>query len=162
MKKTVIFLMLIILIFSCEGSKPLVKAQQNSFPAIVNDYSKIFTQSQRDSLVKKILQYEKLTTNEIAIVTLDSIDGEIKFYGTNLANQIGVGKKDKDNGLLILLVKSLRKVNISTGLGTEKILTDAICQVIIDTKMIPEFKKGNFYKGIDNALDEIILKWKNE
>ncbi len=154
--------MVLILLFSCGGPKPLVATQQDSFSAIVNDFSNIFSQIQRDSLTNKILQYEKQTTNEIAIVTLDSINGNIRFYGFNLANKMGVGKKDKNNGLLILLVKNLRKVNISTGLGTEKILTDSICQEIINRKMIPEFKKGDFYKGIDAAVDDVILKWTPE
>jgi len=162
MKKYSLFLIVIALIVSCKETKPLVATQQNTFTAIVNDFSTIFTQTQRDSLKNKILEFEKKTTNEIAIITLDSIRGNMAIFSTNLAEEIGIGKKDKNNGLLILFVKPLRKVRITTGLGTEKTLTDSVCQDIIDTKMIPEFQKGNFYQGIDTALDEIILKWTDE
>ncbi len=159
MKRIILVFIGIALVISCKKTKPLVIIEQNHFTAIVNDFSRIFTQSQRDSLTIKIIQFESKTTNEIAIITLDSIDGDIGVYATHLANKIGIGKKDKDNGVLILLVKPLRQVWIGTGYGTEKILTDSVCKVIIDTKMISEFKKGNFYKGIDIAVDEIILKW---
>ena len=162
MKKIILFLVVLIVFVSCKEKKQLVTTQQNIFTAIVNDLSNIFTQTQRDSLTNKILQYEKQTTNEIAVVTLDSIDGTIEIYSLNLANEMGIGKRDKDNGLLILLLKSLRKVKILTAIETRRILTDSICQEIIDRRMIPEFKKGDFYKGIDTAIDDIILKWTNE
>lgn len=157
MKRTLIVL-IVILTFSCKD-KEQIAFSQFSNSNIVSDYSNLFSEIQKDSLVLKIQQFESKTTNEIAIVTVDSIDNDIIKYSVDLANKMGVGKKDKNNGLLILLVKYDRKVRISTGYGTEKILTDSICQVIIDEKMIPQFKQGDFYKGIDNAIDEIIIKW---
>ncbi|HBK72197.1 MAG TPA: TPM domain-containing protein [Flavobacteriaceae bacterium] len=162
MKKIILFLIVVVLVLSCKEKKILViTPQQNSFTAILNDVSTIFTENERDSLINKIIQFEHKTTNEIAIVTLDSIHGDILIFATDLANKMGVGKKSKDNGLLILIVKPLRKVSIATGYGTEKKLTDAFCQEIINRKMIPYFKKDNYYKGLDAALDEIILKWTN-
>ncbi len=159
MKKIVLFLIIVSSLFSCKEENKLVTTQQKTSYKFVNDFSKVFSRTELDSLSLKIQQYEDRTTNEIAVVTKDSITEDIVLYAVNLANEMGVGKKDKDNGVLILLVKNLRQVNISTGYGTENILTDSICQVIIDKQMIPEFKKGNFYKGIDSAIDEIIVKW---
>ena len=92
------------LVISCRDAKPLLSSQQNAFTAIVTDNSKIFTQNQHDSLTQKIILFEKETTNEIAIFTLDTIDKNIVVFATELANKIGVGKKSKNNGLLILLV----------------------------------------------------------
>lgn len=81
------------------------------------------------------------------------------YYATKLGEQLGVGKKEKDNGLLIFLAKTNRKVAIATGIATEKILTDYDCRVIIDSTMIPNFKTGNYYRGLDLALDTIMKKW---
>ncbi len=154
---------LIVLIFSCKEKKSQVASNGNTtLTNFVFDYSDMFSKNERDSLNMKIQQFELQTTNEIAIVTKDSIPNEITSYSVSLANQMGMGKEDKDNGLLILLIKYQRKVRISTGYGTEKILTDSICQSIIDNRMIPEFKQGNFYKGVDKGLDEIFIKWKDE
>jgi len=58
-----------------------------------------------------------------------------------------------------VLCNPLRKIRISTGYGTENILTDEICQKIIDEKIIPEFKKGNYYEGIEIGIIELIDKW---
>jgi len=69
-------------------------------------------------------------------------------------------KKKKNNGLLIALSKNNRELCISTGIGTRKIITDSICQNIVDFTIIPEFKNKNYYQGINNALETIIYKWK--
>ena len=77
-----------------------------------------------------------------------------------MGNYWGVGQKDIDNGLLIVFSKPLRKVAISTGYGTEKVLTDSICKQIIESVMIPNFKNGDYFKGIDNGVDTLIEAWK--
>lgn len=161
MKKIIIFLIVISSLFSCKEQLKFATQQKHSYN-FVKDYSKIFSKNQLDSLNVKLNQYEDQTTNEIVIITKDSIAEDIVLYSVNLANEIGIGKKDKNNGLLILFIKNSRQIRISTGLVTEKILADSICQNIIDKQMIPEFKKGNFYKGINDALDKIIIKWESK
>lgn len=127
----------------------------------VNDFENIFTSEQRIKLDKRIGAYELETTNEISIVTIYSIEPyeNIGEFATDLSNQWGIGKAEKDNGILILFSKSLREIRISTGLGTEKILTDEICKNVIDKTIIPEFKNGDFYTGIEKGLAELIKKW---
>ena len=65
-----------------------------------------------------------------------------------------------NNGLVIVVSKNLKQTAISTGFGTEKILTDLICKKVIDSVMIPEFKKDEFSTGIKKGLAELISKWK--
>ena len=127
----------------------------------VNDFENVFTSEQRIKLDKRIAAYELETTNEIAIVTIDSIIPyeNINDFATDLSNEWGIGKREKDNGLLILFSKSLREIRISTGLGTEKILTDEICKSVIDKTIIPEFKNGDYYNGIEKGLSELIILW---
>jgi len=153
----VIFIMMIV--FSCKEKKDIINSPVSGTTNNVFDYANILSITEKDSLNLKIRQFELKTTNEIAVVTKDSITENLLLYSVNLANRMGIGKKDKDNGLLILLVKNSRQVRLTTGIGTEKILTDAICQDIIDYKMIAAFKNNKFYKGFDDALDEIIIQW---
>ena len=128
----------------------------------VNDYENVFTNEQISELENIIRDYEKKTTNEICVVSLKSIEpyNDISLYATELANNWGIGKSEKDNGLIILFSKSLRSIRISTGYGTEKILTDEKCKKIIDEIIIPEFKKGKYHSGIKNGIMELIAEWK--
>lgn len=76
-----------------------------------------------------------------------------------LANHGGVGQKDKDNGIIILVkpkqMLSKGEVFIATGYGVEECLTDSLCKRIIERIMIPQLKNGNYYKAISNAIVEI-------
>lgn len=128
----------------------------------VNDFEDILTTAQEQKLTDIIVEFDKKTTNQIAIVTVHDISPyeNMKTYATALGNHWGVGQKDKHNGLVIVVSKNLRKVWISTGLGTEKVLTNEICKKIIDEKMIPEFRQGNSFEGLVKGLNELIGNWK--
>lgn len=170
MKKSFTILFILIIIFSCKIEKnssttynsinhknlPLNERQQ-----VVLDLSFIFDSLETKILSKKIIDFEKSSTNQIVILTTDSIKpyNNIQKYGTDVANYWGLGAKEKDNGLLIVLCNTNRKISISTGYGTEKIITDSICKSIIDNTMIPSFKQNNYFEGVNNALDSIIKKW---
>lgn len=136
----------------------------NRFPSplgFVSDFEQIFSLEQRLELEKTLKNYEKESEREIAIVTVNSIEPylDIASYSMDLANEWGIGKADKDNGLLILISSSLREVRISTGYGTEKKLTDKICKEIIDQMMIPQFKIERYFEGVQSGLSELIKKW---
>lgn len=128
----------------------------------VNDYEFIFTLEQLEKLTLMIREFEKKTTNQIVIVSIKSIGKYSDFdqFAIDLSNYNEVGLKGKDNGLTIVFSKNLRKIRISTGLGTEKILTDEICKKVIDQTIIPEFKNGEYFNGIEKGMTELIAKWK--
>ncbi|AXT59246.1 TPM domain-containing protein [Aquimarina sp. AD10] len=128
----------------------------------VNDYEFVFTPEQLKKLTLIIREFEKETTNQIAVVSIDSIGKHTDFdqFAIDLSNYNGVGQKEKDNGLTIVFSKNLRKIRISTGYGTEKILTDEICKKVIDQTIIPEFKNSEYYNGIEKGITELIAKWK--
>ena len=144
-----------------------LEAKSNSntkFPkpiGYVNDFENVFTSEQLIKLNKRISAYELETTNEIAIVTINSIKPyeNINEYATDLSIEWGIGKIEKNNGLLIIFSKSLQKILISTGLGTERVLTDKICKNILDKIVIPEFKNDDYYIGIEKGLTELIKIW---
>ena len=151
--------------YSETKSSELVIDSIGDFPfpiGSVSDYEKIFNENQIENLTKIITEYEERTTREIAIVTINSIEPyeDISDYSSDLANEWGIGKSESDNGLLILFSKKLREIRISTGYGTEKILTDMLCKKVIDETIIPEFKKGDYYSGIEKGMTELMKKWK--
>ncbi|QTE21539.1 TPM domain-containing protein [Polaribacter cellanae] len=174
-----IFLFLVINLLNCKIIKNEEKTASNSsgvtlnshdfenndFPKNrreVNDYEAVFNVDEITILTKIIRDFERKTTNQIAIVSISSIGTYTDFdkYAIDLSNYWKVGQKNKDNGLTIVFSKKLRKIRISTGNGTEKILTDQICKAIINQIIIPEFKNGNYYEGVYKGLAELIAKWK--
>jgi uncharacterized protein len=79
-------------------------------------------------------------------------------YATATGNQWGVGQKDKNNKLVMVVSKELSHAWIAKGLGTQRVMTDEICGMIMQT-MIPQFRQGNFYWGIEKGLIELIRNW---
>jgi uncharacterized protein len=166
MKLSFLSILLFIIVLSCKSQdkKYSTVFQDNPNSLAIVDSSNIFSISENDSLALKLVRYGDRTTRQIAVVTVDSISpyNDIHKYASDLGNYWSVGQKDIDNGLLIVLSKPLRKVAISTRYGTEKVLTDSICKHIIDSVMIPKFKDGNYYEGINKGVDTIIKIWDNK
>ncbi|HYV90657.1 MAG TPA: TPM domain-containing protein [Chitinophagales bacterium] len=127
----------------------------------INDFENDFTSSEIFILDSVIAEFQKQTTNQIAIVTVSSIApyDSVDQFTTDLGNYWGVGDKKKNNGLMIVFSKARREVWIGTGTGTEKILTDIVCKQIIDAYMLPRFKEGNYFEGVHSGLMECIKHW---
>jgi len=139
--------------------------EKNSIPkpiGIINDYGEVFTEPQRAELSKVLYDYDIETTRQIVVVTVDSIRPykNIQRYATDIGQTWGVGTAEKNNGLTIVLCKPCRQIGISTGYGTEVVLTDEICKNVIDSIIIPEFKNEKFYLGIKKGVLALIEKWK--
>ncbi|MBP0903213.1 TPM domain-containing protein [Mariniflexile gromovii] len=160
MKKTILYILIVsLVIISC---KTKTEEFSETNQSVVQDYAQIFSKTETDSLSKKIIDFEQFSTNEICVYTIDSIpnDETALYHATKIAEDLSVGKKEKDNGLLILISKYDRQIAIATGYSTEKIITDYMCKTIIENTIVPQFKNGNYYEGINNALDSIMTKWK--
>ncbi len=107
-------------------------------------------ESKITELAKKI---EGATTVEIAVVTVESLEGESKeMYAVKLFEQAGIGKKDKDNGLLILVAKQERKYRFEVGYGLEGVITDSMKVNIGDRIITPNFKRGEYGRGIYESM----------
>ncbi|MFA7193845.1 MAG: TPM domain-containing protein [Candidatus Paceibacterota bacterium] len=123
----------------------------------VTDLAKMLKTNQEAELEELLLSYKKTTSNEIAVLIIDSLEGEVlEQYSVKVAQQWGVGKKEKDNGVLLLISKRDRKIRIEVGYGLEGTLTDVLSGRIVDGEITPEFKDGNFYEGIKSGVDMII------
>jgi uncharacterized protein len=124
---------------------------------LVTDYTNTLTEKQIKFLELKLEAFNKATTNQIAVVILESVgDNDIMLYGRKLANSWGIGQKAKNNGVLVLVAVSDRKTAIMTGKGLERVLTDPICHNLIETDLIPNFKKNDYYIGLDQCTNDLI------
>ncbi len=127
----------------------------------ISDYEHIFSDSQISELDSIISDFEKETANEIAIVTIESSWTTKEIFDSltlAIANNWGIGKKDKNNGILIGISTGLRKIRINNGYGIEAKLTDAETKKIIDDIILPEFKKGNYFEGTKNGILALMQK----
>lgn len=114
-------------------------------------------------LTKILKAHEKETSNQIAVLIIPSLEGEIlEDYSHKVATTWGLGQKNKNNGVLLLIAKKDRKLRIEVGSGLEGSLTDATSSRIIRNEITPEFKKGNFDQGVKNGIEKIILSIKGE
>lgn len=130
------------------------------FPAksnsLVNDFASLLSDDEVNTLERKLVAYNDSTSTQVSIVIVPSLEGyEVSDYAVRLANAWGIGRAEKNNGVLILVGLAEKKMTIQTGYGLEGVLPDAICKRIIENEMKPAFKAGNFYEGFDLASTAI-------
>ncbi|TAI48107.1 TPM domain-containing protein [Flagellimonas allohymeniacidonis] len=131
---------------------PKKPSQQTS----VYDYVNLLQSSQKKTLEQKLIRYADSTSTQIVVAIISSTEGEnINFLGAQWGQKWGIGQADEDNGILILLAKDDRRIAINTGYGVESTLTDLMSKRIIESVIIPEFKKGDYYGGLDKGADAI-------
>ncbi|MBL4656218.1 MAG: TPM domain-containing protein [Bacteroidia bacterium] len=126
-------------------------------PKLVNDFANILGDREELILEKKLVAYNDSTSTQIAVVTINSVNGnDISDYSFRLAEKWGIGGKGKDNGVLILVALKDRKMYIATGYGLEGVIPDAISKRIVENYMKPNFRSKNYYKGLDEATSVIM------
>lgn len=127
-----------------------------SYPQLrgyVTDNANIIDQSYETKITQLAGAIEKETTVQIAVVTVESLEGEsIEMYAVNLFEKWGVGKKDKDNGLLIIVAREEREAKFEVGYGLEGTVTDSMRVNIGERIIVPNFKNGEYGKGIYESM----------
>jgi uncharacterized protein len=123
----------------------------------LNDYENILS---TDEEIEAVLRgFEEETSVEIAVVTVEDFDGmSIEEFAERLFSEWGIGKKDKDNGVLIVVSATQRQSRIEVGYGLESVLTDGYTGRVQDEAMIPYFKDDEFDRGIKQGLTLMMQK----
>ena len=122
---------------------------------IIVDNANLFTANDKSEIKSRLINLEEKTSVETLIYTTKDLEGKTPIeYGKKLSLKYSVGKKGINNGIIILVSKNDRKVQILVGYGLEWILSDKETKIIID-QMIPYFKKSKYYKAINIAIDQI-------
>jgi uncharacterized protein len=134
-----------------------------SFQTSVYDYADVLNPTEEKELEIKLVRYSDSTTTQIVVITIEDLKGEdIGILTPKWGHEWGIGQEKEDNGILILLSKNDRKIWIAPGYGVEDRLTAGINGELIRNIIIPEFKAGSYYSGLDKGADAIfeVLKGK--
>lgn len=132
---------------------------QPTFPPLsgrVVDQARLLSESKEAEITAKLAALEADTGDQLVVVTVNSLeDLEIEDYGYRLGRAWGIGARETDSGVLLIVAPNERKVRIEVGYGLEPILTDALSNEIIQTAILPPFREGGFERGISAGVDAI-------
>lgn len=138
--------------------------EKPKFQTSVYDYANVLNTSEKTQLEQKLIRYSDSTSTQIVVITIETLKGEdIGILTPKWGHTWGIGGSEKnDNGVIILLAKAERKIWISPGYGVEDRLTAGITGELTRNIIIPEFKAGSYYNGLDKGTDAIfeVLKGK--
>ena len=157
-------LFIIALLVSCcvhAQIESLLPAKPNP-PRLVNDFDNILTPEQEDALERKLVAYDDSTSNQIAVVSLPTlvdakgVEYEDEEVALKILREWGVGNKNRNNGIVVLIVKNERKIRIEVGYGLEGAIPDITAKNIIENDVAPNFRADNYYRGLDEATSSII------
>jgi uncharacterized protein len=133
------------------------------FQTSVYDYAKILDPSEKSQLEEKLIRYSDSTSTQIVVITIESLQGEdVSALATKWGQTWGFGTAKDDNGITILVAKTERKIAINPGYGVEDRLTAGIVGQLIRNVIVPEFKAGSYYNGLDKGTDAIFEILKGE
>ena len=130
---------------------------------LVNDYANVLTPDQKQALENKLVALDDSTSTQISVVIVPTVGSySISDYNVELGRAWGVGGKQNNNGVVLLIAKEDRKLDITVGYGLEGALPDVTSKSIIDDVIVPNFKGNDYYRGIDQGTDAIIAAVKGE
>jgi len=129
---------------------------------VVVDEASLLSSEQKQSIESKIEAFHSTTDAQIVVAILKSLQGyAIADFGYQLGRHWGIGSKEKNNGVLLIVAPKEREVRIEVGYGLEGVLSDYAASRIIQGTIIPQFKNGDMPKGIEAGVDAIIKQISN-
>lgn len=136
-------------------------------PRLVNDFANVFTEAERQALENKLLTYNDTTSTQIYVITVNDLDGyAVSDYAFKIGEKWEVGQKGKDNGAVILIKpkigNSRGQAYISIGYGLEGSIPDGYAGRIVRERMIPSFDDGDYFSGVNAAIDSMIKRLEGE
>ena len=149
--------LLVLFLFAIPYWSVAQKAVPELWGQRIHDEAHVLRQETVDALEQQLKLYEDSTSNQIAILTIQSLDGEVlEEYSLKVAEAWKLGKKNKDNGVLLLIAVDDHKMRIEVGHGLEGVLTDAHSSRIIRNELTPNFRKSDYDAGLKAAVDAMI------
>lgn len=164
LKTFAFFLLLLLPAFAVHGedipSRPVP-------PRLVNDLAGVLSDNEVKQLESKLVAFNDSTSTQLVVVTVKSLNGYDKNeFAYRIGQSWGVGQKGKNNGAVILVKPKYQgeggQIAIQTGYGVEGAIPDALAKRIIENEMIPRFREGNYYQGINAATSTMISLLKGE
>lgn len=160
----VFLLALIPILYSCGGQEQKkIYEEKPSEAKPVYDFAGILNENEEYHLTNKLLDYYDSTSTQVVIITVNYEDlqgDDIQTFATEIGHKWGVGQKDEDNGVVIAIQPKTEDANgnafIATGYGMEGLIPDITAGEIVENEMIPSFKEGNYFAGLNKATDVIV------
>lgn len=122
----------------------------------VTDTAGVLTPEQDTTLEQRLMDYQKQTSNEVAILIVPTLAGEpIADAAVAIGRAWGVGDEKKNNGIIILIARDDRQLFLATGYGLEGSVPDIVARGIVEQEILPHFRDGNYYDGIVAGLDAL-------
>jgi uncharacterized protein len=144
----------------------LTPAQEVAVPHLsryATDLTGTFSTSQLEILEKKLREFDTATSTQVAVLMIPTIGSwPLEEYTLKVAEENRIGRKGKDNGALVFVAKDDREVRIEVGYGLEGVLTDALSGIIIRREIIPRFREGDFFGGVNAGVEAVFLATRNE
>jgi uncharacterized protein len=144
-------------------SVPVATAQSPAPPTLtgpVNDFANVIEPERERELERRILALQKASGDVVVVATVPSLEPftNIEEYAVKMFENggKGIGQKGKDNGALLIVAPEEREVRIEIGYGLEGELTDAQSRTIIETRILPHFREGDFAAGIKDGVAAMI------
>jgi uncharacterized protein len=160
MKRILLYILFLPFCLAASAQKDIIPNAPNP-PRLVNDFARLLSADQAEALERKLVAYDDSTSNQIALVTTNTVgDYDISDYAVALGRKWGIGGKEFNNGILIVVLKDevnkKRKVWIATGYGLEGAIPDITAKRIIESEIIPAFRENDIYRGLNNGTDALI------
>lgn len=148
---------LAVLILLCSFGVAMAAPKFPPLTGRVVDNANILSPQTEAELTQELASLETQTGRQLVVATLPDLQGyEIEDYGYQLLRAWGIGDKERDDGVVLIVAPSERKVRIEVGYGLEPVLTDALSSLIINRAIIPAFKQGNLEQGVVDGTRAII------
>jgi uncharacterized protein len=129
----------------------------------VVDNAQMLDSNTKQQIESILINHENKTTDQVALLTIPSLEGDsLEDFSIRVVNEWKLGKKGKDNGVLLLISRDDRDIRIEVGYGLEGVLTDAQSNRIIRNVIAPRFKNGNFNEGLLFGIQAIVSVVSNE
>ena len=152
-KSIFVFLVVALSVITASGQKAIPELWGQR----IHDEAHALKQETVDQLERQLSQYEDSTSNQIAILIIQSLEGEVlEDYSLKVVDKWKLGTKANDNGVLVLVAIDDHKMRIEVGLGLEGVLTDALCNRIIRNEMAPAFRRDDYDAGITAAIQSVV------
>jgi len=149
MKKILLIMLLISQVVSLGG---LVFAKVQDIPELkqhVTDLGNLLNTEQRSHLEQILSLLKQTKGSEVAVLIVSTTQPEaLEDYSMRVVEKWKLGRKNVDDGVLLLIAQQDRKIRIEVGYGLEGAITDLSAGRIINEYITPEFRRGNFYQGI--------------
>jgi uncharacterized protein len=155
------FGLLLAIVFIARPASPLLVAQAlPTLTAPVNDFANVIDPASEAEMDRRIRALQRASSDVVVVATVETFApySSIEEYSVRLFEKAGIGTRQKDNGVLIVLAATERRVRIYPGYGLEEFITDGFAGETIRQVMLPEFREGRYGPGLLNGTTRVIQR----